>query len=75
MGETLSTQVQSLRKTAIFSDLSDAELGFLTRRAVVQHYDAGQLIFSAGDACRGLYVVESGQVKIFKISANGREHP
>src|SRR5262249_33803210 len=65
--------VQSLRKTPIFSDLSDAELAFLTRHAVVQHYDAGQLIFSAGDPCRGLYVVESGQLKIFKISANGRE--
>ncbi len=31
------------------------------------------MVFSEGDACAGLYVIESGEVRIFKTSANGRE--
>ncbi len=35
--------------------------------------NAGDLIFSEGDPCQGFYVVESGEVKIFKAAASGRE--
>lgn len=31
------------------------------------------MIFSEGDPCEGLYVVQTGSVKIFNISASGRE--
>ena len=36
-------------------------------------YSAGQSVFGEGEPCSGLYVVESGHVRIFKSSANGRE--
>jgi CRP/FNR family transcriptional regulator len=36
-------------------------------------YAAGELIFGEGDPCAGLYVVQSGNVRIFKSSAGGRE--
>lgn len=62
-----------LARVPIFSDLSDAELKFLSDRAVTKRYRAGELIFSEGDPCPGLYVIESGEVRIFKTSAGGRE--
>lgn len=31
------------------------------------------MVFGEGDACTGMYVVESGQIRIFKTSAGGRE--
>lgn len=34
----------------------------------------GQVIFSDGDERTGFYVVISGRVKIFKVSADGKEH-
>src|SRR5208283_1048393 len=34
---------------------------------------SGQSVFGEGEPCSGLYVVESGHVRIFKSSANGRE--
>jgi CRP/FNR family transcriptional regulator len=49
------------------------ELKFLSDRAVTKRYTTGELIFSEGDACAGLYVIESGNVRIFKTSAGGRE--
>jgi len=41
---------------------------------VVEHsYRKGKVIFSEGEAATGFYVVISGLVKIFKISADGKE--
>jgi len=64
---------ESLAKVPIFSGLTEAEFAFLKERAVPRHYAAGELIFGEGQACAGLYVVESGHIRIFKSSSGGRE--
>ena len=71
--ESTLTPGQTLAKVAIFSVLTDNELGFLAQRAIPRHYSAGETVFGEGEPCSGLYVVESGQVRIFKSSASGRE--
>lgn len=58
---------------AIFSGLTEAELNFLAQRAVPRRYSAGEIVFSEGEPCSGLYVVEAGHIRIFKSSASGRE--
>jgi CRP/FNR family transcriptional regulator len=63
----------TLSKAAIFSGLADDELNFLTQKTVQRNYAAGEIVFSEGEACSGLYVVESGHIRIFKSSAGGRE--
>jgi CRP/FNR family cyclic AMP-dependent transcriptional regulator len=63
----------TLSKVPIFSGLTEPELAFLAQRAVPRHYRSGECVFSEGEACAGLYVVESGHVRIFKSSAGGRE--
>ncbi len=69
------SNVASVLKTvALFAPLTDDELQFLAARSSLKSYASGQLLFSEGDACSGLYVVASGRVRIFKTSANGREH-
>lgn len=62
-----------LQSVPIFSGLNQQELDFLTARVVQKQFPEGALIFSEGDSCLGLYVVESGHVRIFKSSAGGRE--
>ncbi len=71
--ETKFTSGQTLAKVAIFSGLAEGELALLTQRAVPRRYAAGEIVFSEGEPCSGLYVVESGHARIFKSSANGRE--
>ena len=61
-----------LSKVPIFSGLEENELGFLVKHTVARHYSAGQIIFGEGEPCAGMYVVESGHVRIFKTSPNGR---
>jgi CRP/FNR family transcriptional regulator, cyclic AMP receptor protein len=67
------SQKQLLAKVPIFAGLAPTELEFLGKHVVPRSFAAGQLIFSEGDLCSGLYVVASGNVRIFKISPNGRE--
>ena len=45
----------------------------LVARALPRHFGQGEVIFAEGDPCEGLYVIESGTVRIFKTSASGRE--
>ncbi len=63
----------TLRKVPVFSGLDDAQLDFLVGRTVERRIGAGELLFSEGDPCSGLYVVQSGNVRIFKSAASGRE--
>ena len=62
-----------LSKVPLFGDLSEDELRALAHRTVKHHVKGGDVIFTEGDPCEGFYVVESGEVKIFKTAASGRE--
>ena len=74
---TMNTEQEAalaiLRRVSIFSGLSEQEFAFLTSHLLQRKYSTGELIFSEGDVCVGLYVVQSGNVRIFKSSAGGRE--
>jgi CRP/FNR family transcriptional regulator len=65
--------MRTLAKVAIFSGLTDSELRFLAERAVPRQFVPGEMVFSEGEPCAGLYVVERGNIRIFKISSGGRE--
>lgn len=65
--------VAILKKVAIFSGLTEQEFSFLTAHVVPRKCSAGELIFGEAEPCTGLYVIESGNVRIFKSSAGGRE--
>jgi CRP/FNR family transcriptional regulator len=68
-----ASALQTLQKTPLFADLTETELKFLAQRAVRRKFAAGELIFSEGEECPGLWIIESGRVRIFKSSASGRE--
>lgn len=71
--EVNSNHAQTLSQVPIFSGLNQDELSFLAQRAVPRSFSAGETVFAEGEPCSGLYVVESGHVRIFKSSAGGRE--
>ena len=73
MVEINGNHSQTLAKVPIFSGLTESELAFLAQRAVPRHFSAGEAVFSEGEPCAGLFVVESGHIRIFKSSAAGRE--
>ena len=62
-----------LRKTQLFAKLTDAEMRTLCARVSKRQFGRGETLFSEGDECRGLFVVAAGKIRIFKLSAAGRE--
>jgi CRP/FNR family transcriptional regulator len=73
MPEAKAQRSAALKKVPLFADLTEKELSFLAERAVPHRLQSGEMIFSEGEPCEGLYVVESGAIKVFKTSASGRE--
>jgi CRP/FNR family transcriptional regulator len=65
--------LEIFRRVPIFNGLTETELQFLAERAVPHNYSKGELLFTEGDPCTGLFIVESGKVRIFKSSPSGRE--
>ena len=71
--ETRADYSRTLAKVTIFSGLTDSELSFLVQRAVARQCSPGETVFTEGEPCSGLYVVEKGHIRVFKSSASGRE--
>jgi CRP/FNR family cyclic AMP-dependent transcriptional regulator len=69
----VKTPKEILRATQLFAALSEAELDLLAARAGIRPHAAGEMLFSEGDPCSGLYIVVTGRIRIFKMSPNGRE--
>lgn len=65
--------VSALGSASLFSNLSPEELRLLAMHAVRKAVAQGELLFSEGDACKGLHIIVSGKLRIFKSSAGGRE--
>lgn len=73
MQDLKSTPAKILAQAALFSGLSESELNFLAHRAVPRKFSTGEIVFNEGDPCAGMYVVQSGSIRIFKTSVAGRE--
>ena len=73
VAETKVDYARTLAKVQIFTGLTGPEVAFLAQRATPHHFSPGETVFTEGEPCAGLYVVESGHVRIFKSSSSGRE--
>tara|TARA_Y100000748_G_scaffold47570_2_gene36090 strand:- start:6432 stop:7115 length:684 start_codon:yes stop_codon:yes gene_type:complete len=65
--------IKLLQSVALFWDLNDEELGYISEKMVSRQYDTGNYIFleeSDGEQC---FFVVKGSVKITRLSKEGRE--
>jgi CRP-like cAMP-binding protein len=65
--------ISTLRRLPLFTDLSESELAVVAERATRRRYDAGTVIFSEGEVCHELLIVEEGSVRLLKTAVNGRQ--
>ncbi len=63
-----------LRRCRLFRGLSDESVQRLASIGRRVSYAKGQQIFAQDDPCPGVFVVDSGCVRVYKLSASGREH-
>jgi CRP/FNR family transcriptional regulator len=65
--------VETLRRVPFFAVLPPEELKALASHCVVRRVIKDEMLVGEGDPCEGLFVVQSGAIKLFKMAENGRE--
>jgi CRP-like cAMP-binding protein len=66
-------KIELLQSVALFWDLSEEELGYISEKMIARHYESGNYIFledSEGEQC---FFVVQGSVKVTRLSKDGRE--
>ena|SRR5579864_9170184 len=70
--QTKSDQLGTLRRLPLFVDLSEEELAAIAKNVSRRRYEKGDTIFSEGDRCHELLIVEEGSVRVLKSAPSGR---
>lgn len=63
-----------MRENEYFDDLTEIILKEVADRMHLREYQRGDVLFWEGDPCDGLYIVEQGSAKIFRLSPQGRQY-
>src|SRR5664279_1031463 len=56
-----------------FEGCAQSTLDLLTARAIRLHFVSAEAVFHEGDPALGLWLIEAGSIKIFKINPDGVE--
>lgn len=70
---SLEFRISALQENRYLSGLDEEILHYLAENTRLLAYDPDESIIIEGLPCQGLNIVESGRVKIYKYSSNGRE--
>ncbi|HET7273917.1 MAG TPA: Crp/Fnr family transcriptional regulator, partial [Longimicrobiaceae bacterium] len=65
--------VQVVWQQPLFESLTQDECAVLVDRSVCRSIQRGQTLFREGDACRGLYLVVEGVVRVYRANRDGHE--
>ena len=60
-------------KISLFDSLTLEQKNLILSKSVHKNYAKGELVFSPGDPGDNLYIINSGEVKIYKLSNQGKE--
>lgn len=63
----------AIKESALFGGLSDSHLFDLKKIIIEKVYQNGESIFIEGDDSDGFYLIDSGKVKVYKMSPDGKE--
>lgn len=69
----MSSRADFLRSLPYFAALGSEEIERIEKDLIQRSFGKGETLFLEGEPCQGLYIVESGQIRIFKNSPEGRE--
>lgn len=66
-------KMAALSRAALFAGLAESDLRALAATALEQRLNRGEMLFIAGEAARGLYVIVEGAVRAYRVGPDGRE--
>jgi len=66
--------LKTLRSNLYFDELPDGVLKDIADSTQLREFERGDVLFWEGDACAGLHIIESGSVKLYRVSPYGRQY-
>ncbi len=73
LSSSLSEKLNVLRDCRYFHGISESILLELAQGTYLYRFEPGEIIFREGQPCAGLHIIQTGNVKLYKISPQGRE--
>lgn len=70
---SIETRVKILGQSPLLRGLPATALNELAKRVRECHLTQGQVLFTAGQAADGMYIVSSGAIRAFRMNLDGRE--
>lgn len=67
-------KLKTLQANPYFDDLPKDVLGSIVPHMQLREYERGNILFWEGDPCAGLHIIESGSVKLYRVSSLGRQY-
>jgi CRP-like cAMP-binding protein len=67
-------KIKVLRGNEYFDDLQEEMLKDIAAHMHLREYQRGDVMFWEGDPCDGLFIIEQGSAKIFRLSPQGRQY-
>lgn len=67
-------RLKILSENTYFDNLPQRMLQEIAEHMILREYMRGDVLFWEGDPCDGLYIMEQGSAKIFRISPQGRQY-
>ncbi|MBW1914369.1 MAG: Crp/Fnr family transcriptional regulator [Deltaproteobacteria bacterium] len=62
-----------ISSSLLFQGLAEDQLKEIAEISIEKRFDKGRLIFNEEDDGNGFYLISEGQVKVFKLSSDGKE--
>src|ERR1035437_4003146 len=73
MVQNIKSVKETIKDIPLFSELDIKDLRKISEFSSIKKYDKNEWIFTEGDKYRGFYIVLKGNVKVFKLSPEGKE--
>lgn len=67
-------KLKTLQNNLYFDELPDEVLKYLASVTQLREFERGDVLFWEGDPCAGLHIIESGSVKLYRVSPQGRQY-
>ena len=69
----MNTGFNCVKSCELFKHLSDHEVELIEKQATLKKFRKNTIIISANDTTNSVYIVESGKVRVYKDSIDGRQ--
>jgi CRP/FNR family cyclic AMP-dependent transcriptional regulator len=69
----MNTPFNCIKNCELFKHLSDSEVKLIAKQATIRKHRKNTIIISVNDSTDSVYIIESGKVRVYKDSIDGRQ--